>query len=138
MKRAPELMPLSREHHEALVLARRACAGTDPVAVRQQVLRRWSQQIEAHIAVEEQVLLPARAQAGAERACADALRQHAQLRAYTELLRTGDLEALPLWGDAMREHVQFEERGLFTLAQEIVDLPRLAQGLERPTEITSE
>jgi hypothetical protein len=38
----------------------------------------------------------------------------------------------------MREHVQFEERGLFTLAQEIVDLPRLAQGLERPTEITSE
>lgn len=106
--------------------------------MRKQVLRCWSRQIEAHIAVEEQVLLPALARAGAERACADALRQHDQLRAYTELLRAGSVEALPLWGDAMREHVHFEERGLFTLAQELLDLPRLAQGLERPTEMPSE
>jgi len=133
MKRAPELMPLSREHHEALVLAKRACTGTDRAAVRRQVLRGWSQQMEAHIEIEELVLLPAMIQAGAGSACAYALQQHEQLRTYADLLRAGDLEALPLWGDAMREHVQFEERSLFALAQELVDLSRLAQELVRPT-----
>jgi len=138
MKRAPELVALSREHHEALVLARRACSGADAVAVRQQVLDRWAQQIEPHIAVEEEVLLPALAEAGGGRAVADAMRQHGQLRAYADLLRAGDLGALPLWGDAMREHVKFEERGVFSLAQELVDLPPLAARLTRPLETQTE
>lgn len=138
MKRAPELVALSREHHEALVLARRACSGADAVAVRQQVLNRWAQQIEPHIAVEEEVLLPALAEAGGGRAVADAMRQHGQLRAYADLLRAGDLGALPLWGDAMREHVKFEERGVFALAQELVDLSPLAAQLTRPLETQTE
>jgi hemerythrin-like domain-containing protein len=134
MKRAPELIPLSREHHEALVLARHACDSAEADTVREQVLRRWSQQIEAHFAAEEQVLLPALARAGAGELAAIALHQHAQLRGFVERLRAGDLAALPLWGDAMRRHVQFEERELFALAQELVELPPLARGLARPME----
>ena len=134
MKRAPELIPLSREHHEALVLARQACAGAEPDTVREQVLRRWSQQMEAHFAAEEQVLLPALARAGAGEPAAIALHQHAQLRGFVERLQAGDLTALPLWGDAMRRHVQFEERELFALAQQLVELPPLARGLARPME----
>lgn len=41
VKRAPELVPLSREHHEALVLARRACEpqrmGAEPATLRRLV-----------------------------------------------------------------------------------------------------
>ena len=133
MKRAPELMPLSREHHDALVLARRACAGAEPGAVCEHVLRRWSQ-FEAHFAAEEQVLLPALQRAGAGATVDVALREHAQLRGCIERLRAGDLAALPLWGDAMRTHVQFEEREVFALAQELVELPPLARGLARPME----
>ena len=133
MKRAPELIPLSREHHEALVLARRACAGAQPDTVCEHVLRRWSQ-IEAHFAAEEQVLLPALQRAGAGDTVDVALREHAELRSWIERLRTGDLAALPLWGDAMRTHVQFEEREVFALAQELVELQPLARGLARPTE----
>ena len=134
MKRAAELIPLSREHHEALVLARRACAGAEPEAVREQVLRRWSQQIESHFAAEEQVLLPALARAGAAAAAATAWREHGEVRGFIERLRAGDLAALPLWGDVMRRHVQFEERELFALAQELVELPPLARALARPME----
>lgn len=134
MKRASELIPLSREHHEALVLARHACAGAEPDRVRDQVLRRWSQQIEAHFEAEERVLLPALLQAGAVDVVGIAARQHAQLRGYVERLRDGDLAALPLWGDAMRRHVQFEEREVFALAQELVELRPLARGLARPME----
>jgi hypothetical protein len=133
MKRAPELIPLSREHHEALVLARRACAGAQPDAVCEHVLRRWSQ-IEAHFAAEERVLLPALQRAGAGDTVDVALREHAELRSWIERLRAGDLAALPLWGDAMRTHVQFEEREVFALAQELVELQPLARGLARPME----
>jgi hypothetical protein len=68
VKRAPELVPLSREHHEALVLAGPACEPQRPGAA------------------------PA----------------------------------------ALREHVQFEERELFPLAQRELDLAPLTAGLSRP------
>lgn len=136
VKRSPELVPLSREHHEALVLARRACepqrAGAEPAALREQVLQRWTEQFEPHFAVEEQVLLPALAAAGAEAAAATAWRQHRGLHALIALVRAGDLSALPRWGAAMREHVQFEERELFPLAQRELDLAPLTAGLARP------
>lgn len=69
MKRAPELAPLSREHHEALVLARRACepGRADPALLREQVLRRWGEQFEPHFAAEalaEQLLDLAHIQRG--------------------------------------------------------------------------
>ena len=133
MKRAPELIPLSREHHEALVLARRACAGAELESTSEHVLHRWPQ-FEAHFAAEEQILLPALQRAGAGNIVDVALREHAVLRGCIERLRAGDLAALPHWGAVMRTHVRFEEVEVFALAQELVELPPLARGLARPME----
>ena len=132
MKRAVELMPLSREHHEALVLARRACEPerADPAALREQVLRRWSEHFEPHFAAEEQVLLAALAAAGAGTEASAALQDHQQLRALVQGLRDGEPGCLPAWGDAMRAHVQWEERHLFPLAERLLDLPAIARGLQ--------
>jgi hemerythrin-like domain-containing protein len=132
MKRAAELMPLSREHHEALVLARRACEPerADPAALREQVLRRWSEHFEPHFAAEEQVLLAALAAAGAGTEASAALRDHQQLRALVQGLRDGEPGCLPAWGDAMRAHVQWEEPHLFPLAERLLDLPMIASGLQ--------
>lgn len=135
MKRSAELAPLSREHHEALVLARRACEpqrpGGEPAALREQILRRWREQFAPHLALEEQVLLPALAAAGAAAPADVALQHHEQLRALVGLLQAGDLATLPAWGDTMRRHVQFEERELFPLAQQLLDLAPLAHSLAR-------
>ena len=62
MKRSSPLVGLSREHHEALVLARRA-AGTPATSEtapgqREHLLRRWDEQFAPHFAIEETVLLP--------------------------------------------------------------------------------
>ena len=131
MKSAAELMPLSREHHEALVLARRACEPerADPAALREQVLRRWSEHFEPHFAAEEQVLLAALTAAGAGTEASAALQDHEALRALVQRLREGEPGSLTAWGDAMREHVQWEERHLFPLAERLLDLPRLAASL---------
>jgi len=135
MKRAGALVPLSREHHEALVLARRACEphrpDAEPAALRQQLLQRWDAQFEPHFAAEEQVLLPALEQAGSTDAAAQGRRDHARLRALVEQLRQGDLGCLPEWGAAMRAHVQWEERELFPLAERVLDLGLLQPRLQR-------
>ncbi len=135
MKRLAALLPLSREHHEALVLARRACDPTRPDArpgpLREHLLRRWSESFESHFAVEEQVLLPALRAAGAAEEAGEALRQHDALRQCIARLRRGDLAALPRWGEAMRDHVRWEERHLFGRAEALLDLDALAARLTR-------
>lgn len=134
MKRAAELAPLSRQHHEALVLARRACepqrTGAEPAALQAHLLQRWAEHFVPHFTVEEQVLLPALAAAGAGEDAATALRQHAQLRQLMDRIAHGELAALPLWGDAMRQHVKWEEQDLFPRAEDLLDLSRLAAALQ--------
>lgn len=123
MQRAEALKGLSREHHEALVLARHASAtATDPQGVLAKTLRihlleRWVQQFEPHFALEEQTLLPALARSGYSEVADIALVEHTALRGLIERLRQNDTSALAQWGDAMAAHVRFEERTLFPLAQ---------------------
>ena len=127
MQRAEALKGLSREHHEALVLARHACAtavdpnGADAQAQRTHLLERWALQFAPHFALEEQTLLPAMARAGHSESVVIALSQHTELRGLVERLRHGDMPALALWGEAMATHVRYEERTLFPLAQTVLE-----------------
>lgn len=136
MKRATALVPLSREHHDALVFARRAMAAASNMsmakACRDNVLAMWDTTIASHLQTEEATLLPALIAAGAKDAATTAQTHHDELRRLTRCLREGDLSAIGPWGEAMRDHVHFEERELFPLAQRLLDLPGLTSGLERP------
>ena len=138
VKRSTELVPLSREHHEALVLARRACEPhrphAEPAQLRSHILRRWTEHFAPHFALEERVLFPALREAGALPAADEACAQHAHIRSLIEQMRGGDPDALPAWGDALREHVKWEERTLFPLAERLLDLPALAAHLDPATQ----
>lgn len=131
MQRSEALKGLSREHHEALVLARRARAtATDPHsdaarAQRHDLLERWAQQFAPHFALEEQTLFPALARAGHSEVVAEALMQHVALRELMERLRQNDALALAAWGNAMDTHVRFEERTVFPMAQAVLDPAQL-------------
>lgn len=134
MKRNAALVPLSRDHHEALVLARRACEpqrpGADPSMLLPHLLRRWSEQFAPHFAREEHVLVPALERAAPELA-ARLRAEHARLRALAGRLQDGEQAALPSWGEAMREHVHWEERHLFPWIEARLDLGELAAALRR-------
>ncbi len=135
MQRSPALLGLSREHHEALLLGRRAGSaephGAAAEALREHLLARWAAQFEPHFALEEEVLLPALTAAGCGAEASEALAQHTELRRLIECLRAGDLKALAAWGQAMQVHVRFEERQLFPLAERALDLVPLAATLNR-------
>lgn len=136
LKRASALIPLSREHHDALVFARRAmAAASEPTmaqAHRDRVLSMWDETIESHLCTEEATLLPALIAAGAKAAAETAQTHHDELRRLTRGLRDGDLTVIGAWGEAMRDHVHFEERELFPLAQRVLDLSALTGALDRP------
>ena len=118
LPRAPALVPLSRDHHDALVevLFLRRAPGR-PAAGRRFV-DYFHAEIEGHMADEEAVVLPA--VAGADPAGVERVRrEHAELRRVVAALR-GRLDSgadpSALMEEAARllhDHVRYEERVFF-------------------------
>lgn len=123
MKRDERLRDLSDDHHSALVLARRARnAGAYAHSVKQgevwgAVASAFAQDLAPHFAIEEQLLLPALEGVG-EGALAERVRaEHVCLRALLDDPRPLDVR-LSEFGALLRDHVRFEERELFPVAQQ--------------------
>src|SRR5438270_8187396 len=95
MKRAPELQPLSREHRDALIVARRlrrAAEGLESLSGALALLdRAWRAQIQPHFRIEEEALLPAfAAAAGADNTLiVRTLTGHIALRLAVRQIRGG-------------------------------------------------
>ena len=134
MKRDPSLVTLSRDHHQALVVAQilRRASGATADAAWVHYERFWQEHGQPHFRVEEEVLLPAYAQyAGAEDpAIARTLREHVAIRAATEQLAAAaerDADALAALGSALADHVRFEERELFTAIEQALPAAALTE-----------
>jgi len=125
MKRQAALRQLSSEHHRALVLAKRLrAAGGDAAqlcVMAQAVSVQWREEVAPHFVAEEERLLPlyARFSAPDSPLITETLRQHMAMRALLdgieEQCAAGSIDAAPLHalGDALRDHVRFEENELF-------------------------
>jgi hemerythrin-like domain-containing protein len=122
MKRHPALVPLSRDHHHALVLARRLKQATGEGAsdAARAFLAQWEEEEREHFRVEEEILLPAYAAYGDldQPAVVRALLDHVLIR--RDAGRLGDapsLEVLHELGARLAAHVELEERELFPLIE---------------------
>jgi iron-sulfur cluster repair protein YtfE (RIC family) len=128
MKRHHSLHPLSRDHHHALVQARRLClaaAANDPDNLAEAAARfadYWEGELQDHFLREEQILLPLLAKHASPESdeLRETLRQHAEImRLVAELngqlaRRTGIEAHLLDWlGESLRRHIRFEEGVLF-------------------------
>jgi hemerythrin-like domain-containing protein len=135
MKRHPALQTLSRDHHQALVVAQRLRRAADHSAREAQAafLEFWRNGGELHFRVEEEVLLPRFAAAGgADTAVvARVLIEHAEIRLRVLRLQGQAVSAAALkeLGELLAGHVRLEERKLFPAIEESLDdrqLRRLA------------
>ena len=124
MKRDPRLAELSREHHHALVLARRARRAAEGHGSRSsqdvwgEVVRRFAAELAPHFEIEERLILPALELRGEEELAARARDDHARLRRLV-CDDEGCLQArLEEFGSVLTEHVRFEEREMFPIAEE--------------------
>lgn len=111
MKRSPALIHFSREHHPALVLAKRIQRAADSEFAALQPSIAFLAALEKHFVEEETQFaptLPALPQL-AERFRDD----HTALRALMHRLHKGELAALAEFAQRLEAHVRFEERELF-------------------------
>jgi hemerythrin-like domain-containing protein len=118
MKRAPELAPLSHDHHHALDVARRLrrASDSDLDEVLAYLRSFWASTGAAHFALEEQVFTVAlcddeRWPGGVARMLAE----HAEIRARADAV--SDVEGAHALGELLHDHVRFEERELFAIAE---------------------
>ncbi|MCZ4306708.1 hemerythrin domain-containing protein [Zoogloeaceae bacterium G21618-S1] len=106
MRRDPRLVPLSREHHAALRLARALIGGTGVV-----MLTQMRPELQAHFEEEERDLLPVLRAAGEHALVRRLLSEHAQLVRLFDDAQAGRRCAEA--GEALIAHVRFEEREMF-------------------------
>ena len=136
-KRHPSLVPLSREHHLALLLAFRLRQGlphtqkpTDsPQEQARDTVRFFQNNLATHFRAEEEALFPLirKTLPQAESLLNTLIAEHAEMRTQVETLEqtaseTAGLTAqLKAFGDLLERHVRTEERELFPMFE--ADLP---------------
>lgn len=125
MKRHEHLQPLSRQHHVALVLARRLrewqAAGpgaADQERVARAVYRFWTEELRPHFRAEEEELLGRWSRPGTDALATRVVQEHIGIHRVGQrlgaALAAGELAAA--WDEARRladcvhAHVRFEER----------------------------
>jgi hypothetical protein len=136
MKRHRTLVPLSHDHHHALVEARRLrCAAEGPGSSTAALafLRFFASETVCHFRAEEELLFPTVVDfPEAREPIIQALLEHQRIRARATLLRdrldgrralAGIMREL---GELLEAHVRHEERRLFPLIERLLDDPTLA------------
>ena len=117
MKRDPRLHGLTTDHHHALRLAFRVktecAAGRATADLAAGVAAAYDAELRPHFEVEEHVLLPALATAGAQVLVARTLAEHATLRAMAAAAGSGETGGLADFARLLHDHVRFEENELF-------------------------
>lgn len=136
MKRHSALQALSREHHPALVLAmackRAANSGSEEKIFEtcSRVAHEYDADLERHFRQEETKLLPLLQHAGQTALVERTLDEHKILRALVESLRHHDAAVLESFGQALSDHVRFEDQELFPAAEQVIPHPLLVAALE--------
>ena len=125
MKRAPELRVLSSDHHRALVLARRAKkAGADETLsvgdIWSDIEKDFRTGLEPHFNIEELYIGAALEGLGKYELAEKLYAEHKALRKFFQSGCGRSSTDLQNFGKLLEEHVRFEERELFEVAQELL------------------
>ena len=138
MKRHEALAPLSREHHDALLLAQLLKKDapnykglpTDNLGKVEYTIQLFNTKLKHHFAVEDKLLAVAKHyHESISQLTIEIKQEHEQLiKMITDLPKSKQLEVdLDLLGNFLKQHVRKEERVLFPLIQEHCDEVTLQQ-----------
>lgn len=141
MKRSASLIQLSREHHPALKLAKRAqrLAGGPAeaqAAFMTEAVQLFRREMEPHFVAEETDLLPRLEAGGFVSLVRRTEAEHAEIRRLIAHLADGDAASLKAFGDLLEAHVRFEERELFAAAELLFASEPSAAPTARPLQPT--
>ena len=116
IRRSPALVPLSRDHHQGLLLCWKIRqglkGGVEEVRIASYVRHFFAHDLESHFSQEEDYIFPLLPADHPQRQTAET--QHAELRAFVAGPNLDEsAEALNRFAAALDAHIRFEERTLF-------------------------
>jgi len=126
LKRDEALQPLSRQHHQGLLvslfLSNGLKKGVATKPMRDFILQFWQDDLLKHFEAEEQVLVPfAKPYATLEPLITRMLLEHQQIVLLINRInneaRAEQLETIKDFADKLEQHIRFEERELFEQLQ---------------------
>lgn len=126
LKRDQALQPLSRQHHQGLLvslfLSNGLKKGVATKPMRDFILQFWQDDLLKHFEAEEQVLVPfAKPYAILEPLITRMLLEHQQIVLLINRInneaRAEQLETIKEFADKLEQHIRFEERELFEQMQ---------------------
>jgi hemerythrin-like domain-containing protein len=132
-RRHDSLIPLSHEHHDALLLAWRLRNGDlskrEPDLRARHVNAFFEYRLISHLRLEEELLFPAfRAVLGVEASLIDVLLgDHRELRAKAAAIKAGAHDQVNGFCDLLERHIRTEERQLFVLAENRMQPAEMAE-----------
>jgi len=131
-RRHESLIPLSHEHHDALMLAWRLLTGNlsrrEPELRARHVNAFFEYRLINHFKVEEELLFPAvREVLGLEASLIEVLlNDHQELGAQAAAIKVGAHHQVDSFCVLLESHIRTEERQLFMLAQNRMKSARMA------------
>ncbi len=115
LKRNPNLIPLSREHHFGLLFCWKTRQGiklhVPPARIGKYILFYWDKFLEQHFKEEETLLFLDKKDSLVVKALSD----HDEIRNLVGIIRQGEIdnEFLENLASSMENHIRYEERLLF-------------------------
>ena len=134
-KRHPSLVPLSRDHHDGLMLALRLRQGTkaplqdwlhDPAWQANYIIQFYKKHLVPHFNAEELVLFPVMKKhaRGILKTIERLLEQHREMRERVQKFERADEKRLPKqlkeFGELLDKHIRIEEDVLFPIFEKSV------------------
>ncbi len=127
MKRHLQLQPLSRQHHNGLLIALLLTKGIRKKADKQVmaafIAHNWETDLKQHFHLEEAYLLPILASHSFDPAMVEKLlAEHAMLTQLANEAVNGQIELpqIEFFASLLNEHIRFEERLFFPAAEKVM------------------
>ena len=144
MKRIEQLQPLSREHHQSLLLAQKAiqvskAGNTDLISeLCQKIVNEYPDVWMVHFQIEEDSIFQLfdvhsndtgnklrQNEEEVTNLCEQLKQEHLTMNAYYEQMKSGDYTVLEQFGELLKQHTRTEERQLFPLLDELLTAEEL-------------
>lgn len=132
LKRSKELVPLSKDHHEGLLLVWKVRQGlkngTNAETIAAYIRWFWYHHLQEHFREEEEILAPALPPQN--EMVKQMFTEHEQIVSIVNSERLSDAEQLTTFATLLNDHIRFEERALFPFAEACLspdDLKRIGE-----------
>lgn len=133
MKRAEQLIPLSHDHHQGLVVSQHIIRLKEEEATAEEIEQHWLkikncliEQAQHHFVIEEKYLLePLTAVGGHEEMVQRIYAEHKEFVEFTQKAVGQSLAELKEMAELLKAHIKYEEREVFAQAQQVLTTEQL-------------